>query len=185
MAASIKHPNETTANRLREKLGGVEPRALRTYTPTQIVIAKSAGVFHWTTDGRRLYDFSSGVLVSNLGHNPASWFRRLTEYMDWPTGNTTANAQAFIPTVPLTTYNAITPIEVEACSRLLGTLRKSPGGSRMEQVLWAASGSEAIQKAIWSSLASDRARPIILATRNGFHGKKGLANAVTGSEADA
>src|SRR5580698_3675447 len=116
MTAPIRHPNETTSNRLREKVSGVEPRALRTYTPTQIVIAKSAGVFHWTTDGRRLYDFSSGVLVSNLGHNPSSWFQRFTEYMGWPSGNSTANGRAFFPTVPLTTYNAITPIEVEACS---------------------------------------------------------------------
>ena len=44
--------------------------ALRTFTPTQAVIAKSAGVFHWTADGRKLYDFTSGVLVANLGHNP-------------------------------------------------------------------------------------------------------------------
>jgi 4-aminobutyrate aminotransferase-like enzyme len=54
----------------------------------------------------------------------------------------------------------------------------------MEQVLWAASGSEAIQKALWAALARDRNRPMILATRYGFHGKKGLAGAVTGSESD-
>jgi 4-aminobutyrate aminotransferase-like enzyme len=185
MAAPIRHPNETTSNRLREKLTTVEPRALRTYTPTQTVIARSAGVFHWTTDGRRLYDFTSGVLVASLGHNPSSWLRRFTEYMGWPVGGSGANGQSFIPTVPLTTYNAIAPIEVEACSRLLDTLRKCPGGDHMEQVLWAASGSEAIQKAIWAALARDRTRPIILATRYGFHGKKGLANAVTGSETDA
>jgi 4-aminobutyrate aminotransferase-like enzyme len=34
-------------------------------------------------------------------------------------------------------------------------------------------------------MARDRARPMILATRFGFHGKKGMANAVTGSETDA
>jgi 4-aminobutyrate aminotransferase-like enzyme len=34
-------------------------------------------------------------------------------------------------------------------------------------------------------MARDRTRPMILATRFGFHGKKGLANAVTGSEADS
>ena len=55
----------------------------------------------------------------------------------------------------------------------------------MEQVMWAASGSEAIQKAIWAAMARDRTRPMIVATRFGFHGKKGLANAVTGSETDA
>ena len=51
--------------------------------------------------------------------------------------------------------------------------------------MWAASGSEAIQKALWAALARDRTRPMILATRFGFHGKKGLADAVTGSETDA
>ncbi len=185
MTETIRHPNETTSNQLREKLTSVEPRTLRTYTPTQIVIAKSAGVFHWTTDGRRLYDFSSGVLVSNLGHNPSSWFRRFTEYLGWPKSGFSTIEQAFQTAVPLTTYNAITPIEVEACSRLLKTLRKSPHGNRMEQVLWAASGSEAIQKALWAAMARDRTRPMVLATRHGFHGKKGLANAVTGSETDA
>src|SRR4029077_7126572 len=63
-------------------------------------------------------------------------------------------------------------------------LQNGPGGKRLEQVFWAASGSEAIQKALWVALARDRSRDIILATRYGFHGKKGLANAVTGSEQD-
>ena len=62
----------------------IEPRALRTYTPTQAVIARSAGVYHWTADGRRLFDFTSGVLVSNLGHNPTSWMIRFSRYMGWP-----------------------------------------------------------------------------------------------------
>jgi 4-aminobutyrate aminotransferase-like enzyme len=54
----------------------------------------------------------------------------------------------------------------------------------MEQVMWAASGSEAIQKALWASLERDHDRDLILATRHGFHGKKGLAHAVSGSESD-
>ena len=54
----------------------------------------------------------------------------------------------------------------------------------MEQVLWAATGSEAIQKAIWAALDRRPGEDIILATRHGFHGKKGLAGAVTGSERD-
>ena len=53
-----------------------------------------------------------------------------------------------------------------------------------EQVLWAASGSEAIQKAIWAALDRRPGADMILATRYGFHGKKGLAGAVTGSETD-
>jgi 4-aminobutyrate aminotransferase-like enzyme len=93
-------------------------------------------------------------------------------------------AGEFCEAVPLTAYNAVTEIEVQACERLLANMRAQPGGGRMEQVLWAASGSEAIQKALWACLAVNRNRDLILATRYGFHGKKGLAGAVTGSEQD-
>src|SRR5262249_57331467 len=86
--------------------------------------------------------------------------------------------------LPMTAYNAITPIEPEAVRRLIEVLQGRPGGKRLEQVLWAASGSEAIQKALWASLARDRTREIIIATRYGFHGKKGLAGACTGCETD-
>ena len=51
--------------------------------------------------------------------------------------------------------------------------------------MWAASGSEAVQKALWACMRRDPARPGILATRYGFHGKKGLSGAVTGSEQDS
>src|SRR5438270_731177 len=93
--------------------------------------------------------------------------------------------QSFLPAGAMTAQNAVTRVEVDASRRLLEQMRPRPGGGRMEQVMWAASGSEAIQKALWAALARDRTRPMILATRFGFHGKKGLANAVTGSEADA
>jgi 4-aminobutyrate aminotransferase-like enzyme len=93
-------------------------------------------------------------------------------------------AGEFCQMSPLTAYNAVTEIEVEATERLVASLRNQPGGSRMEQVLWAASGSEAIQKALWASLDRRPGEDIILATRRGFHGKKGLAGAVTGTEQD-
>src|SRR5205807_9872870 len=95
-----------------------------------------------------------------------------------------ASADPYFPALPMTAYNAVTPLEIEATRRLVEVLQSRPGGKRLEQVLWAASGSEAIQKALWASLARDRTRDMIVATRFGFHGKKGLANAVTGSEAD-
>jgi 4-aminobutyrate aminotransferase/(S)-3-amino-2-methylpropionate transaminase len=186
MPPHIQHPGEPTGNADRETLSRLEPRALRTYTPTQADVASSAGVFHHTPDGRRLYDFTSGVLVSNLGHNPARWLRRFSDYMGWPaSGFGPGDSTAYLPAVPMTAYNAATPVEVQACRRLAKLLRGAKGGARMEQILWAASGSEAIQKALWAAAARDRTRPMILATRFGFHGKKGLANAVTGSEADA
>jgi len=182
MPPHIHHTGEATSNAEREKITRFEPRSLRTFTPTQAVLAKSAGIFHWTPEARRLYDFTSGVLVSNLGHNPAEWMRRFSRYMGW---GSEPDGRGFAPAMPMTAYNAITPVEVAATEKLIALLRKSPGGRRMEQTMWAASGSEAIQKALWVAQAHDRTRPMILATRFGFHGKKGLANAVTGSETDA
>ncbi len=175
MTPPIHHPQETASNAAREQVIRLEPRSLRTYTPTQAVLARSAGVFHWTADGRRLYDFASGVLVANLGHNPPAWLRRLQEYMGWGEGRAA---------LPLTAYNAVTPVEMEASRRLTELLQGRPGGARLEQVSWAASGSEAIQKALWAALARDRTREMIVATRYGFHGKKGIAGAVTGCETD-
>jgi 4-aminobutyrate aminotransferase-like enzyme len=84
----------------------------------------------------------------------------------------------------MTAYNAVTEVETQAICRLVELLQSRPGGNRLEQVFWAASGSEAIQKALWAALARDPSRPMIIATRFGFHGKKGLAGAVTGCETD-
>ncbi len=183
---SIEHPNEAKSNAARAEAAVVEPRSLRTFTPSQAVIAESAGVFHWTPEGRRLYDFTSGVLVANLGHNPTRWMQRFSQYMGWPAlPLEPASPDSFFKAVAMTTYNAVTPIDTEASRRLIEVLRQCPGGARMDQVMWAASGSEAIQKALWATLARDRTRPMIVATRFGFHGKKGLANAVTGCETDA
>ncbi|MSR29884.1 MAG: aminotransferase class III-fold pyridoxal phosphate-dependent enzyme [Gemmataceae bacterium] len=181
----IQHANETLSNKTRETLGKVEPRSLRAFTPSLAVLEKSAGVFHWTPEGRKLFDFSSGVLVANLGHNPRGWMERFFHYMGWDARNEGSNSSgSFFPGKPMTAYNAVTQIEIEASERLLEAMRRCPGGEKMQQVLWAASGSEAIQKALWAALARDRNRDMILATRFGFHGKKGLANAVTGSETD-
>jgi 4-aminobutyrate aminotransferase-like enzyme len=187
MTASLHHPNEPASNAARASIDDHEPRTLRTYTPTKVVIAKSAGIFHWTPEGRRLYDFTSGVLVANLGHNPREWLERFQKYLHWPPAGRDSPAPApgsFFEAVPLTAYNAITEVEVESSRRLVSLLQGCPGGQRMEQVMWAASGSEAIQKALWAALARERGRDIILATRFGFHGKKGLAGATTGCETD-
>jgi 4-aminobutyrate aminotransferase-like enzyme len=187
MTSPLQHPREITSNAVRAELGQVEPRSLRTYTPTQAVLARSAGVYHWTPEGRRLYDFSSGVLVANLGHNPQRWMQRFVQHMGWPTLDKSANretGEGYFSALPMTAYNAVTPLEIETSRRLLQTLQARPGGKRLQQVMWAASGSEAIQKALWAGLAQDRTREMILASRHGFHGKKGLAGAVTGSEQD-
>ncbi|MSQ93578.1 MAG: aminotransferase class III-fold pyridoxal phosphate-dependent enzyme [Gemmataceae bacterium] len=184
MTASIHHANESTSNTDRDLVARFEPKSLRTFTPSQAVLAKSAGVYHWTPEGRKLYDFSSGVLVANLGHNPSPWMREFAAYMGWTGMPWQSLSGEFFSALPLTAYNAITPIETQASKRLAELLLSRPGGKRLQHVMWAASGSEAIQKALWAALARDRTREMIVATRFGFHGKKGLAGAVTGSEAD-
>jgi 4-aminobutyrate aminotransferase-like enzyme len=128
------------------------------------------------------------VLVANLGHNPVSWMNRFQKYMGWdlkqPPRPESGGSAEFFRAQPMTAYNAVTGSETAATRRLVELLQSRPGGRRLEQVFWAASGSEAIQKALWAALARDQERNIILATRHGFHGKKGLAGAVTGCETD-
>jgi 4-aminobutyrate aminotransferase-like enzyme len=185
MTTPLHHPDEATSNAARDQVARYEPVALRTYTPTQAVLARAAGIYLWTPEGRRLVDFTSGVLVANLGHNPAEWLKRFWRYLGWSPGvSPDGRASVVREMLPLTAYNAVTPVETEATRRLVQLLQGRPGGRRLEQVLWAASGSEAIQKALWAALARDRSRDMIVATRYGFHGKKGLAGAVTGCESD-
>lgn len=178
---SIEHPNEPQSNEVRRTIAQLEPRGLRTLTPSMAVIARSEGCYHYTPEGRKLADFTSGVLVTNLGHNPARWWNAVQKYMNH--GAATGSGEYF-SAFPLSSYNAITTLEATACERLIANMQAQPGGGRMEQVLWSASGSEGIIKAIRAALAQDKNRQMILATRTGFHGKKGLAGAVTGTEAD-
>lgn len=190
--APIEHAGEPTSNDVRRRWLEVEPICLRTYTPSAAVLARSAGSYHWTPEGRKLADFTSGVLVANLGHNPTRWWQRVLQYMglnhlpaaphDKPGSD--ENAPAFVSAAPLTAYNALTELEILASERLIGNLQSQPGGARMQQVLWSASGSEAIQKALWATMKRKPGADVVLATRRGFHGKKGLAGAVTGSEQD-
>lgn len=177
----IQHPEEEESNEARRFLSETEPLTQRTYTPSLAVLAESAGSYHWTPEGRKLADFSSGVLVANLGHNPARWWQRVFAYMGLDAIEPECD---FIRAAPLTSYNATTPLEIQANQRLLENMRSQPGGGRMEQVLWAASGSEAIQKSLWAAMSRRPKSDMILATRGGFHGKKGLAGATTGKETD-
>lgn len=177
----IQHHGEEGSNALRRRLAVVEPHSLRTFTPSLAVIAKSAGCYHWTPEGRTLADFTSGVLVANLGHNPTRWWYRVLDYLGL---GQLDEAREFTAAAPLTAYNAATELEILAAERLLDNLQAQPGGGRLQQVMWAASGSEAIQKALWAALDRRPGAEMILATRRGFHGKKGLAGAVTGSEQD-
>ncbi|MBI3839356.1 MAG: aminotransferase class III-fold pyridoxal phosphate-dependent enzyme [Planctomycetia bacterium] len=179
--AAIRHAGEDESNDIRHRAAVVEPSALRTYTPSLAVLAKSEGSYHWTPEGRKLADFTSGVLVANLGHNPTRWWQRVFAYLGL---DALDPSREFFAASTLTAYNALTPLELQASERLVASLRGQAGGARLEQVMWAATGSEAVQKAIWAALDRRPGEDVILATRYGFHGKKGLAGAVTGSERD-
>lgn len=184
-AFSVHFNEEPQSNAIRDLIAGTEPHSLRTFTPSQAVLAKSAGCFHWTPEGRRLYDFTSGVLVANLGHNPRRWMRRFAEYMGWNPTDFSSENDGYFQAATMTAYNAITELEAEASRRLTQSLQASSGGNRLQTVNWSASGSEAVQKALWACMQFDPQRPGIMATRFGFHGKKGLSGAVTGSEKDS
>src|SRR5436189_2901182 len=115
MTPAPHHPHESASNSTRDQLARFEPKSLRTYTPSQAVLARSAGVFHWTPEGRRLYDFSSGVLVANLGHNPWPWMKRFTDLMGWKaaaSGISPPAPDGYFAALPLTAYNALTELEV-------------------------------------------------------------------------
>ncbi len=165
MVQSIRHKGETEANRIRRQADKYEGKGLRTYTPTQAVVSRAMGRYLWTVDDKRLVDFASGVLVTNLGHAHKRFEQLAREYRRG---------------LPRSAYNMITAVEVEASARLVRSMRYP----KAQKVLWAASGSEGIQKAMWCALHRYPDRPIMLGTRGGFHGKKGLASDVTGDRSD-
>ncbi len=158
----IDHPNEPRGNELRRRLSAVTGAGQRTYTPSQAVVARAEGCRLWTVDGRELIDFAAGVLVANLGHNHPRFEELYRRYC---------------ADLPRNAYNLVTSIEVEASERLRASMSDNP---KADKVLWAASGSEGVQKAMWCALHSRPDRPLMVATRGGFHGKKGLAGDVTG-----
>src|SRR5437773_1205789 len=140
MTVPLHHPHEQTSNADRDLVARYEPKSLRTYTPSQAVLAKSAGVYHWTPEGRKLFDFSSGVLVANLGHNPRRWMERFVGYLGWaqrpweqPASGNGQDA-GFFEAVPLTAYNGVTQVETQASERLAELLQGRPGGGRFQQV---------------------------------------------------
>src|SRR6516164_4725229 len=120
MTAPIHHAQEPKSNADRDLAVRFEPRSLRTYTPSQAVLDRSAGVYHWTPEGRKLYDYSSGVLVANLGHNPRRWMQHFCQYMGW-TGDLlsgpAAKSDEYFPAITLTAYNGVTEVETQAVQR--------------------------------------------------------------------
>jgi 4-aminobutyrate aminotransferase-like enzyme len=132
----------------------------KTYTPTQLVIRWAQGVYLWNSEDGRFIDFTSGVLVANLGHNHPYFEDQYRHHIE---------------DLPRTAYNALTELEVRAAQRLIANL----GIEKMQRVLWADSGAASVIKAMWAAQRYQPDKHIILATRPGFHGQEGLAGDVT------
>src|SRR5436190_10448308 len=126
MSNSIAFQSENKSNADRRTIAQHEPISLRTFTPSQAVVARSSGVFHYTADGRRLYDYSSGVLVANLGHNPPRWMQRFGQYMGWTPGLLFGKEHrpTDVPAVTMTAYNPLPPLEAHALKRLLANMQR-------------------------------------------------------------
>ena len=158
----IEHQIEPKGNLIRKAFADYIGPGQNTYTPTQLAIAKAKGCWLWTEDGRKLLDFTSGVLVQNLGYQHPKFERYWAAYKKG---------------LPLNAYNMVSKVLVEASRRLIKSMNANPNA---QKILWAASGSEGIQKAMWAALHKNPDRSIMVATRYGFHGKKGLADDVSG-----
>ena len=63
----LHHPDEPRSNPVRDGLVRIEPRALRTFTPTQAVLARSAGAFHWTPEGHAVVTQRLKRLLATAG----------------------------------------------------------------------------------------------------------------------
>ena len=158
----IEHENEPKGNLIRKGVAEYIGPGQNTYTPTQLAVAKAKGCWLWTEDGRKLIDLTSGVLVQNLGYQHPKFEKYWATYKKG---------------LPLNPYNMVSKVLVEASRRLIKSMNANPNA---QKILWAASGSEGIQKAMWTVLHKYPERSIMVATRYGFHGKKGLADDVSG-----
>ncbi len=159
----IQIEDEPQSNEIRKSAAQFIPKGHKTYTPTQLVIERASGVYLWNPEGRRFIDFASGVLVANLGHDHPYFEERLRHYAEG---------------IPRTAYNTLTGVEARAAQRLIENL----SADKMQQVLWADSGSAGIIKAMWAAQYYQPDKHIILATQYGFHGKKGQAGDITGEK---
>lgn len=162
----IQHRGERHGNAIRRRLASKGPDGARAPSSTLPVIARAKGSALWTVGGRKLTDFASGHCVANLGHGHTAFERRCRE---------------LVKGMPRNAYGLSTELEVQAMDALLRSMKGNPNA---EKVLWAATGADGIHKAMMAALRFQPDRHIIVATRGGFHGKKGLAGDVSGNASD-
>jgi len=132
-------------------------RAAREHTP---MWARARGAWVWDTRGRRYLDFVAGFGVASVGHANA----RVVRAVRRQAGRL------------LHGFGDVHPHEARA--RLADRLaRLAPWPDA--RVLWAQSGSEAVELA-WKTAWLATGKPGVLAFEGGYHGDSGLALSLTG-----
>jgi acetylornithine/N-succinyldiaminopimelate aminotransferase len=135
-----------------------------------VALVRGQGCRVWDADGRDYLDLFAGIAVSALGHaHPAL------------TSAVSLQVAALAHTSNLFLHEP----EIELAERLLGLLGGTEGPADA-RVFFANSGTEANEAAIklvrryWEKQNQKAARPVYVATENGFHGRTMGALALTG-----
>ncbi len=140
------------------------------YGLPQLALARGEGCRVWDADGHEYLDLFAGIAVSSLGHaHPAL------------VGAVTGQVSALAHTSNLFLHEP----GIALAERLLALL--GPGtGPADARIFFANSGAEANEAAIklvrrhWERQGQGGARPVFVATENGFHGRTMGALALTG-----
>jgi acetylornithine/N-succinyldiaminopimelate aminotransferase len=135
-----------------------------------VALVRGQGCRVWDADGRDYLDLFAGIAVSALGHaHPAL------------TSAVSLQVAALAHTSNLFLHEP----EIDLAERLLALLGGSAGPANA-RVFFANSGTEANEAAIklvrryWEKQNKKEARPVYVATENGFHGRTMGALALTG-----
>ncbi len=130
-----------------------------TYYEEPVVMARGAGSYLWDVEGRQYLDFFGGVLVISVGHAHPEVADAIAEQ-----ARTLGHTSTLYPNVPGADL-------AETLARL------APG--RLKRSFFTNSGTEADETAILLAKAAT-GRQEIVAIRNGYAGRGGLAQAATG-----
>jgi len=130
--------------------------ANRAFKAAPRLLAKAAGMYYWTPDGRQILDGCAGLWCVNAGHSRAPIVEAIARQ---------AQTMAFAPA-----FNIGHPLAFEAAGAIA---RIAPAG--LDRVFFTNSGSEAVDTALKMALAYHRARGeasrrIIIGRERGYHG---------------
>jgi len=144
----------TESDRTLEALERFEPLSLQGQAP--VVWDRAEGVFVWDANGKRYLDFSSGVLVANVGHGRQEIVDAVVETASKPL---------------LFSYSFPTE-ERAALLREMEALLPRPD----DKVMLLSTGAEAIECAIklvrtWALHTHGEERAYIVSFERGFHGR--------------